>query len=154
MSRYLILSDIHSNLEALDAVLVASSKQKCDDVIVLGDLVGYGADPNAVVMRIRELNPKAVIRGNHDKVAAGLETPDDFNAMARTAALWTQQALSRDVLAYLQALPQGPALIADDLGICHGSPIDEDMYIVADLDAVRSLECTRLPLCMFGHTHV
>ena len=66
MSRYLVISDIHSNLEALNAVLQASSKQKCDGVLVLGDLVGYGADPNAVVKRIIELKPRATVRGNHD----------------------------------------------------------------------------------------
>ena len=114
MSRYLVISDIHSNLEALEAVLAASSKQKCDAVIVLGDLVGYGADPNAVVTRIRELKPVAVVRG----------------------------------------MPMGPILVGDDLEICHGSPSDEDWYVVAELDALRSIEEARLPLCLFGHTHV
>src|SRR3954467_9194115 len=98
MTRYLILSDIHANLEGLEAVLAASSKQKCDAVIVLGDLVGYGADPNAVVSRIRELKPAGVIRGNHDKVASGLDTAEDFNPMARAAAEWTRQALTPDTL--------------------------------------------------------
>src|SRR3954470_6399127 len=104
MSRYLVISDIHSNLEALQAVLAASSKQKCDGVIVLGDLVGYGADPNAVVSRIRGLKPKAIVRGNHDKVAAGLETAEDFNPMARQAATWTQKALTPDTLEYLKTM--------------------------------------------------
>ena len=91
--RYLIISDIHSNLEALEAVLRASAARKCDGVIVLGDLVGYGADPNAVVDRIRGLKPIATVRGNHDKVAAGLENADGFNPMAKAAATWTQTAL-------------------------------------------------------------
>ena len=90
MSRYLVISDIHGNLEALDAVLQASAKQRYDAVLVLGDLVGYGADPNAVVKRIRDLNPAAAVRGNHDKVAAGLETAEDFNPMARSAVDWTK----------------------------------------------------------------
>jgi predicted phosphodiesterase len=154
MSRYLVISDIHSNLEALEAVLTASSKQKCDSVLVLGDLVGYGADPNAVVSRIRELKPKAVVRGNHDKVAAGLETAEDFNPMARAAAVWTQNALTPGALEYVRALPMGPLLVGDQMEICHGSPIDEDMYVVADFDALRSIEEARVPLCLFGHTHV
>src|SRR5436190_15092533 len=124
MSRYLVVSDIHSNLEALEAVLTASSKQKWDGMIVLGDLVGYGADPNAVVARIRELKPKAVVRGNHDKVASGLETAEDFNPMARSAAMWTQQALSPETLEYVRSLPMGPMLVGEDLEICHGSPLD------------------------------
>jgi predicted phosphodiesterase len=154
MSRYLVISDVHSNLEALESVLAASSKQKCDGVIVLGDLVGYGADPNAVVTRIRELKPKSVVRGNHDKVASGLETAEDFNPMARAAAAWTQQALSPETLDYVRAMPMGPLLVGDEMEICHGSPIDEDLYVVADLDALRSIEEARLPLCLFGHTHV
>jgi predicted phosphodiesterase len=154
MSRYLVLSDIHSNLEALDAVLAASSKQRCDAAIVLGDLVGYGADPNAVVSRIRGLKPKAIVRGNHDKVAAGLETAEDFNPMARQAATWTQKALTPDTLEYLKTMPMGPLLVDHAMEICHGSPIDEDMYVVADRDALQSIEEARLPLCFFGHTHV
>ena len=152
--RYLIISDIHSNLEALDAVLRASAKQKYDGVVVLGDLVGYGADPNAVVDRIRDLKPVAVVRGNHDKVAAGLETSEDFNPMAKAAASWTQAALSKETLDYLANLPVGPQLVDDIFEICHGSPLDEDLYVVADLDAVRSIAAARRQLCLFGHTHV
>jgi predicted phosphodiesterase len=154
MSRYLVISDIHSNLEALDAVLQASSTQNCDAVLVLGDLVGYGASPNEVVTRIRELNPAAIVRGNHDKVASGLETAEDFNPMARAAMDWTRGASSHDTLDYLRALPAGPQIVADQIEVCHGSPVDEDLYVVADLDAIRSIEATRRPLCLFGHTHV
>jgi predicted phosphodiesterase len=152
--RYLIISDIHSNLEALDAVLRASAVQKYDGVVVLGDLVGYGADPNAVVDRIRELKPVAVVRGNHDKVAAGLETSEDFNPMAKAAASWTQAALSNETLDYLSNLSVGPQLVDDHFEICHGSPLDEDLYVVADIDAIRSIAATRRQLCLFGHTHV
>ena len=152
--RYLVLSDIHSNLEALEAVLRASAAQKCGGVVVLGDLVGYGADPNAVVDRIRGLNPVAVVRGNHDKVAAGLEDAEDFNPMAKTAANWTRSALSSETLDYLRGMPIGPRLVDDGLEICHGSPLDEDLYVVADSDATRSIQAARRPLCLFGHTHV
>jgi predicted phosphodiesterase len=150
--RYLILSDVHSNLEALEAVLASASR--IDGVIVLGDLVGYGADPNAVVDRIRGLNPIGVVRGNHDKVAAGLENAEDFNPMAKAAAAWTQAALSVQTLEYLRAMPAGPQVVDETVEICHGSPIDEDLYVVADLDAIRSIAAARRPLCLFGHTHV
>ncbi len=91
--RYLILSDIHSNLEALEAVLAASARQY-DAVLMLGDVVGYGADPNAVVDKVRTLKPVASVRGNHDKVAAGLDSSEEFNSLARAAALWTQRTLT------------------------------------------------------------
>jgi predicted phosphodiesterase len=152
--RYLVLSDIHSNLEALDAVLRAAAAHKYDAVLVLGDLVGYGADPNAVVERIRALKPVASVRGNHDKVAAGLDTAEDFNPMARAAATWTQDALSKTTLDYLRELPEGPTIVDDFIEICHGSPLDEDLYVVADIDAARSIAVSQRRLCLFGHTHV
>jgi predicted phosphodiesterase len=150
--RYLVISDIHSNLEALEAVLRAA--QKHDAVLVLGDLVGYGADPNAVVERVRALAPAAIVRGNHDKVAAGLDTAEDFNPMARSAAQWTRDALSPATLEYLRALPEGPHVVNQTVEICHGSPLDEDLYVVADLDAARSIAVSKVPVCLFGHTHV
>ena len=152
--RYLVLSDIHSNLEALEAVLRASAAQRYDAVLVLGDLVGYGADPNAVVDRVRGLNPAAIVRGNHDKVAAGLDDAEDFNPMAKSAAHWTRETLTAPHLAYLRDLPAGPRAVTDKLEICHGSPLDEDLYVVADIDAARSIAVAQAPICLFGHTHV
>ena len=152
--RYLVLSDIHSNLEALQAVLHASAAQRYDAVLVLGDLVGYGADPNAVVDHVRNLNPAAIIRGNHDKVAAGLDDAEDFNAMAKSAAHWTRDSLTPQTLQYLRDLPAGPQMVDDMIEICHGSPLDEDLYVVADVDAARSIAVARAPICLFGHTHV
>jgi predicted phosphodiesterase len=152
--RYLVLSDVHSNLEALEAVLRASAAQRCDAVLVLGDLVGYGADPNAVVERVRGLNPTAIVRGNHDKVAAGIDDAEDFNPMAKSAAHWTRDALTPQTLEYLRDLPTGPRLVDRAIEICHGSPLDEDLYIVADTDAERSIAAARAPVCFFGHTHV
>jgi predicted phosphodiesterase len=151
--RYLVLSDIHSNLEALDAVLRAAARSY-EGVLVLGDLVGYGADPNGVVERIKALNPVAIVRGNHDKVAAGLENPDDFNPMARAAAQWTRDALSPASIQYLRDLPAGPLVVDDNIEICHGSPVDEDLYVVADIDAARAIAASRRAVCLFGHTHV
>jgi predicted phosphodiesterase len=152
--RYLVLSDIHSNLEALDSVLAAAAVRKYDAVLMLGDLVGYGADPNAVIERVRALRPVAMVRGNHDKVASGLDDAEDFNAMAKAAANWTRAALTPASLAYLRDLPEGPVVVDEVVEICHGSPLDEDLYIVAESDASRSIEAARRPLCLFGHTHV
>ena len=91
--RYLVISDVHANLEALSAVLDASARD-WDQVLVLGDLVGYGADPNAVIERVRALPVAATVRGNHDKVAAGLASVDSFNHVARQAIVWTAAVLT------------------------------------------------------------
>ena len=151
--RYLVISDIHGNLEALDTVLRVVEK-RYDRVLVLGDLVGYGADPNAVVDRVRELNPHSVIRGNHDKVAAGLDDGESFNAVARSAVLWTYEALTPANREYLTQLPAGPQAVDDLIEICHGTPFDEDAYLFDDLDALRAFEASSRPVCLFGHTHV
>jgi diadenosine tetraphosphatase ApaH/serine/threonine PP2A family protein phosphatase len=152
--RYLVLSDIHANLEALDAVLEAARAIPHDRLLVLGDLVGYGADPNAVVDRVRSLEPFATIRGNHDKVGAGLEPSDAFNAVARTAIRWTYEALSDDNRDWLAALPSGPVAIDEHLEICHGTPFDEDAYVFDDGDVLRAMQAAGRRLCLFGHTHV
>ena len=150
--RYLVISDVHANLEALDAVLAAAGPH--DHALVLGDLVGYGADPNAVIDRVRALPAATFIRGNHDKVGAGLENTDGFNYLARHAITWTTSTLTPERRQWLAALPQGPTIINDLVEICHGAPFDEDVYIFDDLDAMRALRVARRPLCLFGHTHV
>jgi predicted phosphodiesterase len=151
--RYLILSDIHANIDALDAVLEAA-KDHWDQAIILGDLVGYGAEPNAVIDRVLELEPVAVIRGNHDKAACGLDDGENFNQIARFAAAWTQQQLTPANRKYRRDLPQGPAAIDEVVEICHGAPFDEDHYIFDAGDAQHALETASRPVCVFGHTHL
>ena len=151
--RYLVLTDIHANLEALDAVLADARVRGYSKTLVLGDLVGYGADPNAVVERVRALAPAAIVRGNHDKVAGGLEQADGFNTVAKSAARWTLDVLTPEYRQWLAALPEGPIDVDDTVQICHGSPFDEDAYIFDELDAVRALKVATRPLCLFGHTH-
>jgi diadenosine tetraphosphatase ApaH/serine/threonine PP2A family protein phosphatase len=151
--RYLVLSDIHANLEALEAVL-AETRGRYDNVLVLGDLVGYGADPNAVAERIRALDSLAIVRGNHDKVAVGIDSVEGFNHLARQAIQWTGQTLTTANREWLAALPEGPAIVDELIEICHGAPFDEDVYLFDDLDAQRAFRVTRRPLCLFGHTHV
>jgi predicted phosphodiesterase len=150
--KYLVISDIHANLEALDATLGAASEH--DAVLVLGDLVGYGAEPNAVIDAVRTLAPVAVIRGNHDKAACGLDDGSNFNQVARFAAAWTHQQLTADNREYLRQLPAGPADIDDRLQICHGAPFDEDHYIFDGIDAQRALDTSARQVCLFGHTHL
>ena len=151
--RYLVLTDIHSNLEAMEACVADATSRGFDRAIVLGDLVGYCADPNAVVEGVQSLEPAAMVRGNHDKVACGLEQPDGFNAVAKRAALWTYDALTPAHRQWLAALPCGPVVVDELVEICHGSPFDEDAYIFDELDAVRALKTSERPLCLFGHTH-
>jgi putative phosphoesterase len=152
--RYLIISDIHGNLEALDAVIGAMKPLGYDKVLVLGDLVGYGADPNAVIDRVRELEPFKIIRGNHDKVAAGLEDGESFNIVARSAVQWTHDTLTPGNRDYLLSLPPGPLEVDERIEICHGSPFDEDAYVFDELDGLRAFESSTRQLCLFGHTHV
>ncbi|MDP2321550.1 MAG: metallophosphoesterase family protein [Acidobacteriota bacterium] len=152
--RYLLISDIHANLEAYETVMAAAGPLKYERVLVLGDLVGYGADPNAICDRVRALAPEALIRGNHDKVGSGVESPEGFNAVARSAIHWTHDNLTPENRAWLAALPAGPLVVDDLIEICHGTPFDEDAYVFDDLDALRAMHAARRPLCMFGHTHV
>jgi diadenosine tetraphosphatase ApaH/serine/threonine PP2A family protein phosphatase len=151
--RYLVLTDIHANLEALQACLADAKPRGYDETLVLGDLVGYGADPNAVVALVQELKPKAIVRGNHDKVACGLEQAEGFNAVARSAAHWTFEMLTPEHRIWLADLPKGPVEVDELVEICHGSPFDEDAYIFDETDALRALKASSRPLCLFGHTH-
>jgi diadenosine tetraphosphatase ApaH/serine/threonine PP2A family protein phosphatase len=152
--RYLVISDIHANLEAFETVMAAAKPLGYEKVLLLGDLVGYGADPNAVCERVRDLKPDALIRGNHDKVGSGVESPEGFNAVARNAIRWTYEKLNQENRAWLAALPAGPLIVDDTIEICHGTPFDEDAYVFDDLDALRAMHAARRPLCLFGHTHV
>jgi predicted phosphodiesterase len=151
--KYLILSDIHSNREALSAVLSHVRRKPWDKVVFLGDLVGYGANPNQAVDMVRELRPLVAVRGNHDKVCSGIEEGEMFNRIALEAALWTRRKLTRSNLNWLRALPEGPALVDDTIAICHGTPIDEDAYIFGEIEALNVFRQTDFPICFFGHSH-
>jgi diadenosine tetraphosphatase ApaH/serine/threonine PP2A family protein phosphatase len=150
----LILSDIHANLEALEAVLTEAPREDYDQLLVLGDLVGYGASPNEVVDRVFALGPDVLIRGNHDKVASGVEEPDAFNEVAATAARWTLETLTDANRARIAELPSGPAFAGDEIEICHGTPFDEDVYVFDQSDAMRALSAAQRRVCFFGHTHL
>jgi predicted phosphodiesterase len=151
--KYLILSDIHSNREALGTILSFVKRKPWNKAVFLGDLVGYGANPNQTVDMIRKMRPLAAIRGNHDKVCSGLEEGELFNRMALEAALWTRQKLTRSNLQWLKALPKGPAVVDGLFAISHGTPVDEDAYIFGELEALNVFRHTDYPICFFGHSH-
>ena len=151
--RILVLSDIHSNLEALEACLAKAPA--FDRVVNLGDVVGYGGSPNEVIERCKKLGT-SFVRGNHDKAASGLMELSDFNPVAGLAALWTRQQLTPENLDWLRNLPQGPLCFDDvpDVQFVHGSPIHEDEYLVTLRDALEPLLAFSVPLTFFGHTHL
>lgn len=151
--RILVFSDIHGNLEALAAVLRLAEKRKIDHYVCLGDLVGYGASPNAVIRAIRRLKPLSLIRGNHDKAVAGRDSIEAFNPIAAAAIRWTRKAVTKASHDFLHALPQGPQIVDGLFTICHGSPFDEDFYVFGEYDADEAFSYIRTPLAFFGHTH-
>src|ERR1700677_2870201 len=149
--RYLILSDIHSNLTALDAV-IAATKGRWQEAVCLGDLVGYGPDPNGVIDRIRELGA-VTIRGNHDKAIAGLMEGEEFNPIAQFAVQWSREQLRPENRKYLVELPKGPHSI-EEFSIVHGAVHDEDEYVVSPALALDGLLSAPTALTFFGHTHI
>jgi predicted phosphodiesterase len=149
--RYLILSDIHSNLAALEAALDVI-RDNYEKFVCLGDIVGYGPDANEAVDRVRALKPVALVRGNHDKAGCGITDAQDFNPTARAAALWTREQLRAENLDYLRELPAGPARVGS-YQIVHGSVRDEDEYVFHAREARESFRLAELPVTFFGHTH-
>jgi predicted phosphodiesterase len=152
--RALVVSDLHSNVEALRAVLNHVRRKKFDHVICLGDFVGYGAQPNQVLDLMRQLRARKVfIRGNHDRVAAGLDDGSGFNSAAKYAALWTRDHLSGPNRHFLRELPVGPLEYRETL-LCHGSPNDEDEYVFNEYHAAQVLAVYNAPVILYGHTHL
>ena len=149
--RYLILSDLHANWHALEAVLHAWEGQY-DQVLCCGDLVGYGADPNAVAEWVRA-HCAVVVRGNHDRSCTGLDGLEWFNPLARLAALWTQRALSAANAEFVRTLPRGPLLV-EEFELVHGAPYDEDDYVMGSEEAAQAFGYLERRVVFFGHTHV
>jgi len=152
--RALLLSDIHANLQALHAVLDYAPPYEA--VWNLGDIVGYGANPNEVIERVGSLG-STFVRGNHDRACCGLTDLDGFNPVAGRAARWTQCVLSAEHIAWLRHLPQGPVqpLAPEGSVRCvHGSLLDEDEYVLTARDAFASLVDSGPAVNFFGHTHL
>ena len=150
--RALIMSDIHANLEALDAVLAdVSGRGGFDAAWCLGDIVGYGPDPSACIRRLRELE-LAAVAGNHDYAASGLIDAADFNGAAFAAIRWTAEQLDADEKAFLAELPT--VVAADQFTLVHGSlraPIVE--YLLHPSQAVATFGLLTTQFCAVGHSH-
>jgi diadenosine tetraphosphatase ApaH/serine/threonine PP2A family protein phosphatase len=150
--RIAVISDIHSNLRALDAVL--DSIGSVDALWQLGDIVGYGPEPDAVVARLESLGAIGV-RGNHDAAAAGDVSTEEFNVDGRLALEWTRARMSPETSAYLAALPECRIPDGTDFTLVHGSPRNPIWEYLTDTWLAReNLSAFGTPFCLTGHTHV
>ena len=154
--KYAVISDIHSNIEALTETLKKIDSIGVDLILSLGDIVGYNSNPNECVELVRERNILS-IAGNHDIRAAGQKEPDDFNQAAKKALLWTRENLSPGNTAFLKELP-GSLSIDDKFVLTHGAINSPDIYTLSVIDAAINFSLMKkegLPLTgFFGHTHV
>ena len=152
-----VISDIHSNLEALQAVLRAIDGFAVEAVFCLGDIVGYGPDPDECARAVFG-RCHMVVRGNHDKAVSGLLTLEWFNSIAREGALWNRRAMSPETLEAIRGLPRGPLEAGEGILLCHGAPMDEDRYLIdssAIEESYRFLD-EQFPdarFCFHGHSH-
>lgn len=151
--RYLIFSDIHSNLEAFEALLECPPVKEADKYLFLGDLVGYGANPNKTIDGFKKLKNIYSIRGNHDKVIANLESSSLFNPVAAFSAEWSKLQIVDDNQVFLKQLKKGPEVVDHFITICHGSTFDEDYYVFSMFEAVESFKFMETSIGFFGHTH-
>ena len=148
--RTLVLSDIHANLVALDAVLAAAGQW--DRVWFLGDLVGYGPNPNECVERLRDLEPLA-LSGNHDWAVLNKLDTEEFNDDARRLVNWTRHELTGENLAYLKDLP--PLYVAPPFTMAHASPRHPVWEYILDLQsALDNFDHFQTPICLVGHSHI
>lgn len=151
--RLAILSDIHANLEALEAVLADARQRRCSQFVCLGDVVGYNADPRACLDRVRELNCP-VVKGNHDEEATLSSSSEHFNELAERAIEWTRNALTDEDKEWLRSLALQKRV--QDFTIVHATLDTPGQwgYVFSNLDAVASFTYQRTAVCFFGHTHV
>lgn len=149
--RVLVISDIHANLNALEAVIEAAGP--IDAAWCLGDLVGYGPDPNECIARVRDLPDLTCIIGNHDAAALNQIDSDTFNPEARTAIHWTQKALTQSSKNFLRGLPEKAS--RQNFTLAHGSPRHPVWeYLLDTRTATISFEFFDTPICLVGHTHL
>jgi len=156
MAKILIIADIHANIQALEAVLEATSQHSLDAIYCAGDIVGYGSHPNECVDLMRELNA-ICIRGNHERFVLGIDDGESFNSRAYDSGVWTKGVLTPDNLEYLSSLPDERHL-EDGTIIAHGAPGDPDQYLFGSWEIqelAAELEAEAGPgLCILGHTHI
>lgn len=151
--RYAIFSDIHANLEALEAVLADAEQRECTHFVCLGDIVGYNANPHECVARVRDLDCP-IVKGNHDEQASQDESSRDFNELAEHAIAWTRDHLTEDDKEWLRDLRFQRQV--RDFTIVHAT-LDTPAqwgYVFNNLDAAASFTYQHTTVCFFGHTHV
>ncbi|MDQ3198467.1 MAG: metallophosphoesterase family protein [Chthoniobacterales bacterium] len=150
--RFAILSDIHANLEALEAVLLDAETQGCTHFVCLGDVVGYNASPSECVKIIQDLECP-VVKGNHDEQASIISSSEGFNELAEEAIDWTRAQLSADEKAWLSDLRLTRQV--RDFTVVHATLDTPGQwgYVFNDLDAIASFTYQHTTLCFFGHTH-
>lgn len=152
--RVLVISDIHANLPALETVLSEADDLGYDTVWCLGDVVGYGPDPNGCIERLQELPVEVSLAGNHDRATLDHLAIDDFNLEARRAVLWTRENLSVAGRAYLESLTD-TSIIQGDVTLAHGSPRHPIWEYIADAATARAnFDHFTTLVCLVGHTHV
>ena len=151
--RFAIFSDIHANLEALEAVLADARQRKCTHFVCLGDVVGYNANPHECLERVRELDCPTV-KGNHDEQASISRFPTDFNQLAERAIKWTRDKLTEKDKQWLRDLPFQKQV--RDFTIVHATLDTPEQwgYVFNNLDAAASFTYQHTTICFFGHTHV
>ena len=150
--RILVISDIHANYTALQMVLKDAGP--ADETWCLGDLVGYGPDPNAVVEQVRELTHLTCIMGNHDMAVVGKMALESFNGDARRSLMWTEKVLNADNMNFLHSLPQSTK-VRGEVTMAHGSPRDPLWeYVLNTLTARLNFEHFDTPFCFIGHSHI
>jgi len=153
--RYAVISDIHSNLEALEAFLNRAKSLSVDKTLCLGDIVGYNANPNECVELVRE-NNMLCLMGNHDSRVAGLEDASDFNFQAAIAVNWTRKVIKPENFEFLKNLPRSIKINKKILAV-HGWINDTDRYVFGTHDALANFNLMhdeKRSLCFFAHTHV
>lgn len=150
--RWTILSDVHANLEAFEAVLEDLEKEEPIKKVFLGDIVGYGANPNECLDLLRN-KADLCVQGNHDAGAIGLTDLNDFNKDAKTAILWTSKMIQPEHKAFLESLPIIGA--KEDFTFCHATPYKPETwyYIINFRDAIKSFHSFKTPFCFVGHSH-
>ncbi|MBO0778112.1 MAG: metallophosphoesterase family protein [Ktedonobacteraceae bacterium] len=156
--RYAIFTDVHANLEALEAVLASIDKlardEPIDQIWFLGDLVGYGPNPNECIQKLRE-RTDVIIAGNHDWAAVGKISLEDFSEAARISAEWTAEQLTEEHRQFLSDLPEHIDMEQADCVLVHGSPYGPLWeYLTSEVLAERSFDCFVTRYCFVGHTHV
>ena len=151
--RFAIISDIHANLEALEAVLADAKENECDQFVCLGDVVGYNANPHECVKHVREMDCP-IVKGNHDEQASLLESSRDFNEMAEAAIQWTRDNLTDSDKEWLRKLEFQRQV--GDFTIVHATLDAPEQwgYVFNNLDAAASFTRQQTAVCFFGHTHV